>query len=627
MSQPAANQDRIAANRRLYGIDRWGDGYFDINEHGHVAVLPAAGVHFDLYRLVEMSRQAGLTLPVLFRFGGILKSRLDRLCGAFEQAVASHGYPGRYRAVYPIKVNQQRSVVSTLVDHGAARFGLEAGSKPELMAVLGVSPRGGLIVCNGYKDAEYIQLALVGQTLGHEIYIVIEKLSELDRVMEIAGEMGVEPRLGLRLRLASLGTGKWRESGGEKSKFGLTAGQLITAADKLGRAGRGHWARLLHVHLGSQIPNLREIRGGVSEAARVLAALRELGLAMDHMDVGGGLGIDYEGTRSRSTCSINYTVEEYADTIVETLGAVCAEAGTEPPHILSESGRAMTAQHAVLVTNVIDVDRFGAREAPAAEAGESRELRGLRAQRDEFQQRSADEVYRETMQRMEEIQAGFAEGRLDLATRARAEALGRHIMREARDRLESSGRARELLDHLKAVCADKLFVNLSIFQSLPDIWAIDQLFPIMPIHRLDQAPERRAILQDLTCDSDGRVDQYVDGEGVEHSLPVHDPGEDEYLLGFFLVGAYQEILGDLHNLFGDTDSVDVLTDREGGPVLGPPRKGDTAEALLAYVHFAPDELRAAYANKVSAAPLSRERRSEYLRLLADGLSGYTYLEP
>lgn len=620
------SDDRIQDARRLYGIDRWGDFYFDIDASGNVEVRPGAGPSVALPHLVSLAREAGMTLPVLFRFKGILRHRLDRICAAFAEAAARRDYPGTYRLVYPIKVNQQRSVIETLVGHGGDRVGLEAGSKPELMAVLGVSPIGGLIVCNGYKDSEYLRLALAAEALGHEVYIVIEKPSELDKVLDLADEMSVSPRIGLRLRLASLGTGKWRDSGGEKSKFGLTAGQLLDAAEKLVARRKADRAMLLHIHLGSQVTNLRDIRTGIVEAGRILMGLREVGLPLDYVDVGGGLGVDYEGTRSRSTCSVNYTVEEYADTIVGTLDELCRSVGAEPPALLSESGRALTAQHAVLVTNVIGVDPFQADPADMGDPCGVPELDGLLAQTGEFAHRAADEVYRETLQRLQDVQEGFASGRITLRERSRAESVGRSIMLEARRRLQSSGRGREALDELEAVTADKVFINLSIFQSLPDVWAIDQLFPIIPVQRLDEVPGRRAILQDLTCDSDGRIDRYIDGEGVEQSLPVHAMDGREYLLGFFMVGAYQEILGDLHNLFGDTDSVDVELAESGRILLGPPRTGDTAADLLAYVKFAPDELRASYANKISRSSLPRGQRSAFLKLLSEGLDGYTYLE-
>ena len=623
------SQEQIAANRRLYGISRWSDGYFDIGAQGRLMVRPFRnGAEIDLVELVRRARLAGLAPPILFRFTDILRDRLDRLHNAFRAAMTAHDYETRYRVVYPIKVNQQRSVVDTLVSHGGARVGLETGSKPELMAVLGVSPPGGLIVCNGYKDHEYLQLALIAQRLGHEVYIVVEKLSEMDRIIQLARELEVEPRLGMRLRLSSVGAGNWQDTGGEKSKFGLTAGQLLAAAERAREAGMGHCVRMLHVHVGSQVPNLRDIRRGLTEAARVYTDLQRAGLALGLMDVGGGLGVDYEGTRSRSANSVNYSVEEYARTVVGTLAEVCDAAGVERPEIVSESGRAMAAQHAVLVTNVIDTDVPTQAQPiePPADAGA--EVRGLWQQFERLADSSPEEVYRETQHLMAELHQRYIAGELDLRERAHGEALARALMHAVRDRLLGQANPPSaILDELKQITADKLFVNMSVFQSLPDIWAIDQVFPIIPAQRLDEAATRRGVLRDLTCDSDGRVDLYVDGDGIEHSLPVHTVSADEeYLLAVLMVGAYQEILGDLHNLFGDTDSVDVYLSPTGDAVLGMPRSGDTAEQLLAYVHFAADELRAAYARKIAAAGLGEEDQSHFLRALSDGLSGYTYLE-
>jgi arginine decarboxylase len=622
-------EDIIESNRRLYGTSRWSDGYFDIGKRGRLVVRPSAnGAEIDLVDLVRRARLAGLSTPILFRFTDILRHRLDRLHSAFERAMNSRGYEGRYRVVYPIKVNQQRSVVDTLVRHGGERVGMETGSKPELMAVLGVSPPGGLVVCNGYKDREYLEVALIAQRLGHEVYIVIEKLSELDRIIQLAREFEIEPRLGVRLRLSSIGAGNWQDTGGEKSKFGLTAGQLLTAAQRARDAGMGHCMRMLHVHVGSQVPNLRDLRRGLTEAARVFTHLREAGLDLKIMDVGGGLGVDYEGTRSRSSNSINYTVEDYARVVVEVIDDVCSAAGQPTPELVSESGRALAAQHAVLVTNVIDTDVPSDAPPEAPPEDSSAEVRGLWEQFERMQGSSAEETFRETQHLMSELHSRYIAGEIDLLDRARGEALARALMMAIRDRLLSSANPpRVVLDELKQITADKLFINLSVFQSLPDVWAIDQVFPIIPAQRLDEPVTRRGVLRDLTCDSDGRIDLYVDGEGIEHSLPVHSVGADEeYLLAVLMVGAYQEILGDLHNLFGDTGSVDVYLSPAGDPVLGMPRGGDSAEQLLGYVHFAPDELRAAYARKIAAAGLEEEEQSYFLRTLSDSLSGYTYLE-
>jgi len=623
------SEEQIEANRRLYGIARWSDGYFDIGAHGRLVVRPFRdGSEIDLSDLVRRARLAGLAVPILFRFTDILRDRLDRLHNAFRKSMAAREYESRYRVVYPVKVNQQRSVVETLVNHGGARIGLETGSKPELMAVLGISPPGGMIVCNGYKDQEYLELAMIAQRLGHEVYIVVEKLSELDRIIQLSREFGLEPRLGVRLRLSSVGAGNWQDTGGEKSKFGLTAGQLLEAAERASQAGMGHCVRMLHVHVGSQVPNLRDIRRGLTEAARVYTDLREAGLQLGLMDVGGGLGVDYEGTRSRSPNSINYSIEGYARTVVDTIAEVCDAAGEPRPEIVSESGRAMVAQHAVLVTNVIDTDVPTNVEPvePAADSGA--QVSALWEQFQRIDDSSPEEIYRETQHLMGELHQRYIAGEIRLRERAHGEALARALMRAVRDRLLAQANPpRAIVDELKQITADKLFINMSVFQSLPDIWAIDQVFPIMPAQRLDEPPTRRGVLRDLTCDSDGRVDLYVDGEGIERSMPVHTvKADEEYLLAILMVGAYQEILGDLHNLFGDTGSVDVYLSPNGDPVLGMPRNGDSAEQLLAYVHFAPDELRAAYARKIAAAGLNEEDQSTFLRALSEGLSGYTYLE-
>jgi arginine decarboxylase len=401
------SEEQIEANRRLYGVPRWSDGYFDIGKRGRLVVRPFRnGAEIDVVDLVRRARLAGLAPPILFRFTDILRDRLDRLHNAFSTAMAAAGYESRYRVVYPIKVNQQRSVVDTLVGHGGTRVGMETGSKPELMAVLGVSPPGGLIVCNGYKDHEYLELAMIAQRLGHEVYIVVEKLSELDRIIQLAQEFELEPRLGVRLRLSSVGAGNWQDTGGEKSKFGLTAGQLLEAAERATQAGMGHCIKMLHVHVGSQVPNLRDIRRGLTEASQGLHRICAMpGWISCLMDVGGGLGVDYEGTRSRSANSINYTVEDYARTVVETIAAVCDGPPAQPrPEIVSESGRAMAAQHAVLVTNVIDTD-VPADSRPGAAAGRQRRRSDTRCGTSSSgsADSSPEEVYRETQHLMAEL--------------------------------------------------------------------------------------------------------------------------------------------------------------------------------------------------------------------------------
>ena len=618
--------------RDTYNIPHWGGDYFDVNVDGHLHVRPRRNNHhpgIDLYKLSEEAQATGLALPLLVRFSDILHDRVDTLCGAFGEAMRVAAYRGRYTAVYPIKVNQQRSVVREILRHGEDRVGLEAGSKPELMAVLALSRPGGVIICNGYKDREYIRLALIGRHLGHRVYIVVEKLSELDIVIDESRKLKVEPLLGVRVRLASIGHGKWQNTGGDKSKFGLSAAQTLTAVEALRGAGMLDALQLMHFHLGSQVANVRDIQRGVREAARYYAELHRLGVNIRCVDVGGGLGIDYEGTRSRSYCSMNYSVQEYANNVIHTLWETCEQAGLPHPDVITESGRAMTAHHAVLITNVIDIEQAPVSKhiAPPGD-GEPMIIHDLWQALQNVNARSVLEVYHDAEHWVAEAQSMYTHGVLTLAQRARAEQLFFAISAAVRNLLKPESRAhREMLDELNEKLADKYFCNFSLFQSLPDVWAIEQVFPIAPLHRLNERPDRRAVIQDLTCDSDGRIDRYVDREGIESSLPLHAVRKGEpYLIGVFLIGAYQEILGDMHNLFGDTDAVNVELADDGGHRLVEPQRGDTVDELLRYVHFAPEDLLESYRRKIAAADLAEEQRRLYLEELAAGLCGYTYLE-
>ncbi len=628
--------DSVACCEPIYAISRWGEGYFRINAAGHLCVQPnpASATEIDLALLAARLRDEGLSLPVLVRFDDILRHRVRTLRGAFEAAMSGADWRGAYRPVYPIKVNQQSSVVRAILSGGG--IGLEAGSKPELMAVLALAPDGETVICNGYKDRDYIRLALIGRRLGLRVYIVIEKPSELDLVIEEAARLGVEPLLGVRVRLAAAAEGKWQNSGGEKAKFGLSANQVLTLIARLRAAGGLDWLRLLHAHLGSQIPNLADIRAGVTELARFYAELSELGAGLDTVDLGGGLGVDYEGTRTRAYCSVNYGPEGYAETIVETLAAVCRERGLPDPDLVTESGRALTAHHAVLITDVVGREQAGGLQpmTPNPEASVDRDLTALERALELALVAAAGETPLELFERAESAlrsaREHFTAGGLGLSERARADELYAAICRALRPRLsQANRRQRELLDRINAELADKLFCNFSLFQSLPDVWAIDQIFPIVPLQRLNELPSERGVVQDLTCDSDGCIASYVDQDGIEASLPVHafDPRSETYLLGVFMVGAYQEILGDIHNLFGDTDAVNVQLDEAAtdGYRLLEPERGDSADELLSYVHFQPRELLSRYRRRIDAADLERpERERLYLELKA-GLYGYTYL--
>ena len=614
--------------RRTYSIAHWGEGYFDIDAQGRIEVRPrgAQGPAIALPEAVDRALDAGLKLPLLLRFCDILGDRLGKLQAAFGRAMQEFDYTGGYTAIYPIKVNQHLGVAGELASHRGEGFGLEAGSKPELMAVLALARPGSVVICNGYKDREYIRLALIGRRLGLQVYIVIEKASELPLVIEESKALGVTPGLGVRMRLASLGAGKWQNSGGDKAKFGLSPRQLLDLVHKLRDAGLEKSLELLHFHMGSQISNVRDIASGMREAVRYFIEVSRLGAPIRYMDVGGGLGVDYEGTRSRSFCSINYGLDQYAANIVQPLAEACAEHGLPPPRVLTESGRAMTAHHAVLVANVSEVERAPEGSVPAADEGEAAVIRHLREVHDALDERPALELWHEAQHFQNEGQQLYALGQIDLAERARIDDLFYAIAHGVRRRLNYEEKShRPVLDELDERLVDKYFVNFSVFESVPDVWAIDQVFPIAPIARLNEAPDRRGVIADLTCDSDGRIDTYVDDGDLDASLALHalKPGES-YRLGIFMVGAYQDTLGDIHNLFGDTDAVNVRLDGQGYH-FERSRRGDTTDVMLDYVGYDLAVLRREYRNKVDAAGLPPEQSERFVAALEAGLTGYTYL--
>ena len=621
--------------RKTYSIPHWSDGYFDVDAAGRMAALPhgANGPSIALPDVIDAARARGAKLPMLLRFPDILGDRLGALQSAFAQAMDDCEYAGGYTAVYPIKVNQHRGVAGTLAEVGGAGgtarcgFGLEAGSKPELMAVLALSKPGALIVCNGYKDREYIRLALIGRKLGLETYIVIEKPSELALVMEEATALGVKPGLGVRMRLASLGAGKWQNSGGDKAKFGLSPRQVLDLWKTLRDAGMGDCLELLHFHMGSQISNVRDIANGMREAVRYFVELSKLGAQVRYMDVGGGLGVDYEGTRSRSFCSINYGVAQYALNIVQPLAEACEEHGLNPPRIVTECGRAMTAHHAVLVANVSEVERAPEGRVPDAHDDEPAVVRHLREIHEELDARPAVELFHEAQHAHAEGLALYALGQIDLVHRARIDDLFYAIAHAVRARLTYDEKShRDLLDELNERLVDKYFVNFSVFESMPDVWAIDQVFPIVPIERLDEAPTRRGTIADLTCDSDGKISIYVENEDLDTSMPLHELRSGEaYRLAFFMTGAYQEVLGDIHNLFGDTDAVEVRVEGDGFAITEQ-RRGDTTDVMLDYVGYALADVRAAYDAKIAAAQLGGDEARALREALEAGLTGYTYLD-
>ncbi|SFQ19103.1 arginine decarboxylase [Geopseudomonas sagittaria] len=626
----ASSEWSVVDSRRVYGIRHWGAGYYAINEAGNVEVRPHGpdGAPIDLHDLVGQLRASGLSLPLLVRFPGILQDRVRQLTGAFDANIARLGYGNRYTALYPIKVNQQEAVVENIIATDNVAIGLEAGSKPELMAVLALAPKGGTIVCNGYKDREFIRLALIGQRLGHNLFIVIEKESEVALVIEEAAALGVAPQIGLRVRLSSLASSKWADTGGEKSKFGLSAAQLLAVVERFRAAGLDQGIRLLHFHMGSQIANIADYRKGFREAIRYYGELRALGLPVDHVDVGGGLGVDYDGTHSRNASSINYDMDDYAATVVDMLKEFCDRQELPHPHIFSESGRAMTAHHAVLVMQVTDVECHNDSVPALDPAWEQPEtLQALIDLLGPSDPEMVAETYWRATHFVGETAAQYSAGKLSLAQKALAEQCYFAICRRLYDQLQARQRShRAVLDELNDKLADKYICNFSVFQSLPDTWAIDQILPILPIHRLDEQPQRRAVLQDLTCDSDGKIKHYVDEQSIETSLPVHALREGEdYLLGVFLVGAYQEILGDMHNLFGDTDSVNIYQRGDGSVFHAGIETHDTIEDMLRYVHLEPAELMSLYREKVASASLSVIERTRFLDALRLGLTRSSYL--
>jgi len=618
--------------KQLYNIPHWSGGYFDVNPLGNLVVNRERDTQnqgIDLYRLVDEIKSTGLSLPCLVRFPHILHDRAEHLKKAFQFAIESHQYQAEYRPVYPIKVNQEQSVVTELLK--SRQVGLEAGSKPELMAVLALAQlNNGVIVCNGYKDREYIRLALIGRKLGHKIYIVLEKPSEIDLVIKEASSMQITPMLGIRIRLDSIGNSKWQNTGGEKSKFGFSSSQTLEAIAKLQQNGLLENLELLHFHLGSQITNIEDIHKGATECSRYYVALRRAGAhRLDTIDVGGGLGIDYEGTRSRSYFSMNYSINDYASTVISTIAKITDQEGISHPHIVTESGRAMVAHHAMMVIEVIETEQMiSTPDISHFESG-SDSVESLKSLLDKLRDGQCQilECYHNANQKMANIKQLFNDGVLNLKDRAACEQYYYELCSTIRNQLNSDKKSqRDTMDELNEKLADKYFCNFSLFQSLPDIWAINQIFPIVPLHRLNEKPLQRGTIHDITCDSDGRIDSYVDNDGVEASLPLHPlvPGQP-YYLGVFLVGAYQEILGDLHNLFGDTNSVNVELDN-GEYRITQPNHGDSVEFVLKYVHYDIKEFVDSYKNKLSNAKLSQQQYHAYLSELESGLTGYTYLE-
>ncbi len=626
---------RIEDSAELYNVMGWGRSYFSINDKGHVQVTPKEGyAAVDVKDVLDELQLRDITPPVLLRFPDILDNRIEKISRCFKQAAEEYNYKAQNFIIYPIKVNQVRQVVEEIVSHGKKfNIGLEAGSKPELHAVLALNIADkSVIVCNGYKDENYIELALLAQKMGRRIYIVAEKLNELKLIVTVAKRIGIRPNIGVRIKLTSSGSGKWEESGGDSSKFGLNSSELLEAIAFLENKDMKDCLKLIHFHIGSQITKIRHIKNALREACQFYVQLSKMGFGIEFVDIGGGLGVDYDGTRSSaSENSMNYSIQEYANDSISQLVDACEKNNLPQPNIITESGRSLTAHHSILVLDVLETTHVPQwDDDDVVEEGEHELAREIYAIWDKLNQQRIFESWHDALQIREEALDLFSLGLLDLRTRAIIEKLFWSIAREVNDIALTLKHAPEELRKVVKILPDKYFCNFSLFQSLPDSWAIDQVFPIMPLSRLDEKPTRHATLQDITCDSDGKVSTYVSSQGASNFLPVHALKNGEpYYLGVFLVGAYQEILGDMHNLFGDTNAVhiDVYKDHyEIDQVI----EGETVAEVLDYVEYNSKKLVRNVESWVTASmksgKITPEEGREFLSNYRSGLYGYTYLE-
>ena len=626
---------RIEDSEELYNITGWGTSYFSINDAGHVVVTPRRdGVTVDLKELVDELQLRDVASPMLLRFPDILDNRIEKMSSCFKQAAEEYGYKAENFIIYPIKVNQMRPVVEEIISHGKKfNLGLEAGSKPELHAVIAVNTDSdSLIVCNGYKDESYIELALLAQKMGKRIFLVVEKMNELKLIAKMAKQLNVQPNIGIRIKLASSGSGKWEESGGDASKFGLTSSELLEALDFMESKGLKDCLKLIHFHIGSQVTKIRRIKTALREASQFYVQLHSMGFNVEFVDIGGGLGVDYDGTRSsNSEGSVNYSIQEYVNDSISTLVDVSDKNGIPHPNIITESGRALTAHHSVLIFEVLETATLPEWDDEEEIAPDAHELvQELYSIWDSLNQNKMLEAWHDAQQIREEALDLFSHGIVDLKTRAQIERLYWSITREINQIAGGLKHAPDEFRGLSKLLADKYFCNFSLFQSLPDSWAIDQIFPIMPIQRLDEKPERSATLQDITCDSDGKIANFISTRNVAHYLPVHSLKKTEpYYLAVFLVGAYQEILGDMHNLFGDTNAVHVSVN-EKGYNIEQIIDGETVAEVLDYVQYNPKKLvrtlETWVTKSVKEGKISLEEGKEFLSNYRSGLYGYTDLE-
>ena len=625
----------IEDSKELYNINGWGVSYFGINNKGDVYVSPCKNnAQIDLREVMDALALRDVTPPVLLRFPDILDNRIEKTASCFQQAKEEYDYKGENFIIYPIKVNQIQPVVEEIISHGRKfNLGLEAGSKPELHAVIAVQCQSdSLIICNGYKDQAYIELALLAQKMGKRIFIVVEKLNELETIAKVAKKLNVKPNLGIRIKLASSGSGKWEESGGDASKFGLTSAELLQALDILKQKGMQECLRLIHFHIGSQITKIRRIQTALREAAQFYINLHKMGYDVEFVDCGGGLGVDYDGTRSsNSESSVNYSIQEYVNDCIYTFVDAADKNGIRHPNIITESGRSLTAHHSVLVIDVLETASLP--EMPEefeAKANDHQLVKDLYEIWDNLNPRTMLEDWHDAEQIRDEALELFSHGIVDLKTRAEIERMYWSVAHEINALAKSMKHVPEELKNLDKLLADKYFCNFSLFQSLPDSWAIDQLFPIMPIQRLNERPTRHATLQDITCDSDGKISNFVADGHIKHVLPIHALRKNEnYHLGVFLIGAYQEILGDMHNLFGDTNAVHISV-KDGKYHIDQIIDGETVEEVLDYVQYNPKklvrQLETWVTKSVKEGKISLEEGKEFLGTYRSGLYGYTYLE-
>ena len=643
-----------------YNIARWGCGYFSVNEQGNLIVTPTSDAfpstqqlpavsgaaiplipspaatpgQIDMKELIDELTARGIQLPILLRFSDILRARIELLCGAFNGAIKEYGYQGMYRGVYPIKVNQNRTVVEEIIEYGRPfHYGLEAGSKPELLAIMAIHQDDeSLIICNGYKDEEYIETALLASKMGKHVILVIEKPSELEHIHRVSTRIGIKPSLGMRARLSSRGAGRWEQSGGDFSKFGLSAAEMVEAVAKLKAWGDIDCLRLLHFHLGSQISAIKSVKNALREAGRIFCELYKLGATgLNYVDVGGGLGVDYDGSQTNFASSMNYSVQEYANDVVYSIKEICDADGVPHPNIVSESGRAIAAHHSVLVVNVLGVTEFKPHPPKELSKPTAPLVANMWETYQGVSQKNLLESYHDAVEYKDQVLQLFNLGHLSLEHRVICENLFWGTCEKVLLLTRGMAHVPEELEGLEKALSDTYFCNFSMFQSVPDAWAVDQLFPICPIHRLNEEPTRRATLADITCDSDGKIDSFIDLRDVKSVLELHSkPDGQDYYLGIFLVGAYQEILGDLHNLFGDTNTVHVILGPDGEYDVKDVVAGDTVSEVLQFVDYSPSDLLGRMRNNVEQALrkklLTIEESRTLINRFRQGMIGYTYLD-